>query len=116
MHIAILILLLPILAIGLFFILPFSQALPAYLIILAFSIFLDVLVVRSLRRSRKSDLFTMVGQTAEIINWTDGAGQVLCQGTIWEARSERGESFDHGAAVKVTGLRGLTLLVERPEG
>jgi membrane protein implicated in regulation of membrane protease activity len=115
MHIAILIMLLPILAIGLFFILPFSQALPAYLVVLAFSIFLDVLVLRSLRRSRQSNMFTMVGRTAEVMNWSGGSGQVLCQGTIWEARSERGESFTRGDTVTVSGLRGLTLIVKKPE-
>jgi membrane protein implicated in regulation of membrane protease activity len=112
MHIAILILFLPVLAIGLFFILPVSQALPAYLLVLAFSIVLDIMIVRSLRRSRRTDLFAMVGRTGEVMSWTRGAGQVQCQGTIWEARSEHGESFVRGTTVKVIGLRGLTLIVE----
>lgn len=116
MHIAILMLFLPILGLVLFLVLPFSQALPAYLIVLAFSIFIAVLVIRTLRRSRRTNLFTMVGQPAEVISWKNGKGQVQCQGEIWTARSETGESFGRGDKVKVAELRGMTLLVKRAEG
>ena len=115
MHIAILMLFLPILGLVLFLVLPFSQALPAYLIVLAFSIFIGALVIRTLRRSRGSNPFTMVGQPAEVINWKNGEGQVQCRGEIWPARSGTGESFGRGDKVTVTELRGMTLLVKRAE-
>jgi|GEM_PF-3332570 len=112
MHLMIILLLLPVLGLILFFVLPFSQALPSYLLVLAFSAFFYVLMFRAMRKSRQKSLFEMVGETAEALDWKDGQGQVLCLGAIWEARSETGRSFPRGAKLRVTGVEGLTLVVK----
>jgi membrane-bound ClpP family serine protease len=112
MHIMIILLLLPVLGLILFFVLPFSQALPSYLLVLAFSAFFYVLMFRAMRKSRQKSLFEMVGETAEALDWKDGRGQVLCLGAIWEARSETGRSFPRDAKLRVTGVEGLTLVVK----
>ena len=54
---------------------------------------------------------TLVGQQAEVIAACKPAGQVRIGGEIWGARCEDGA--EAGEAVRVVGLSGLTLLVER---
>jgi len=54
---------------------------------------------------------TLVGQEAEVIAPCKPAGQVRIGGEIWGARCENGA--EAGEAVRVVGLSGLTLLVER---
>jgi len=54
---------------------------------------------------------TLVGQEANVLAPCRPTGQVRIGGEIWEARCEAGA--DVGETVRVTGLDGLTLLVER---
>jgi membrane-bound serine protease (ClpP class) len=54
---------------------------------------------------------TLVGKEAEVLAPCRPIGQVRIGGEIWQARCETGA--DAGEAVRVTGLDGLTLLVER---
>jgi membrane protein implicated in regulation of membrane protease activity len=54
---------------------------------------------------------TLVGQEAEVTAPCQPTGQVRIGGEFWEARCEAGA--DAGETVRVVGLRGLTLLVER---
>ena len=54
---------------------------------------------------------TLVGQEAKVLAPCRPVGQVRIGGEIWEARCEAGA--DAGETVRVTGLNGLTLLVER---
>jgi len=116
MHIMIILMLLPVLGIILFFVLPFSQALPSYLLVLAFSAFFYVLMFRSMRKPRQKSLFEMVGESAQALDWSDGKGQVLCLGAIWEARSEMGGSFPKGTELTVSRVEGLTLVVKASGG
>ena len=54
---------------------------------------------------------TLVGQEAEVLGPCRPTGQVRIGGEIWQARCEAGA--DAGETVRVIGLNGLTLLVER---
>ena len=54
---------------------------------------------------------TLVGQEAEVIAPCKPTGQVRIGGELWQARCEAGA--DTGETVRVIGLSGLTLLVER---
>jgi len=54
---------------------------------------------------------TLVGQEVEVLAPCRPTGQVRVGGEIWEARCEAGA--DAGETVRVVGLKGLTLLVER---
>ncbi|TML11791.1 MAG: hypothetical protein E6G31_10940 [Actinobacteria bacterium] len=54
---------------------------------------------------------TLVGQEAEVIAPCRPTGQVRIGGEIWGARCSDGA--DAGETVRVVGLSGLTLLVER---
>jgi len=54
---------------------------------------------------------TLVGKEAEVLAPCRPIGQVRIGGEIWQARCEAGA--DTGETVRVVGLNGLTLLVER---
>jgi membrane protein implicated in regulation of membrane protease activity len=53
----------------------------------------------------------LVGERAEVIEPCDPEGRVRLRGEIWSARSA--DPLPVGSAVRVTGVDGLTLLVER---
>jgi membrane protein implicated in regulation of membrane protease activity len=112
MHLMILVLLLPLLGLVLFFVMPLSEALPTYAAVLAVSAFFYFLMVRALKRARHTNPFKLVGEKAEVLNWRDGTGQVVCLGTIWEARSSEGRDFGRGDKVVVAGVEGLVLRVK----
>ena len=53
----------------------------------------------------------MRGLSAEIVDWSGGAGHVIAQGERWQARGA--EAFTPGETVEVTTVDGLTLEVRR---
>jgi membrane protein implicated in regulation of membrane protease activity len=56
----------------------------------------------------------MVGLEAEVATPCRPRGQVRVNGELWEATCEEGA--DPGETVRVTAVKGLTLVVERAEG
>jgi membrane-bound serine protease (ClpP class) len=68
----------------------------------------------SRRRRIQVGAETLTGALAEVLTACRPEGQVRLQGEIWGARCEAGA--DPGAAVRVLGLDGLTLVVEPVEG
>lgn len=58
----------------------------------------------------------MIGMEAVVIKDVDplrNSGQVQVDGQIWSARTEADEPIPKGSKVKVKGLRGVKLVVER---
>jgi membrane-bound serine protease (ClpP class) len=53
----------------------------------------------------------MLGQSAEVLDWSDGAGHVLALGERWQARAA--QTLVQGEPVEVTAVDGLTLIVRR---
>ena len=53
----------------------------------------------------------LIGTEGEVLAPCRPVGQVRISGELWEARCDQGA--DRGETVRVVGLRGLTLLVER---
>jgi membrane-bound serine protease (ClpP class) len=53
----------------------------------------------------------MVGQHAEVLDWSGDTGHVLAFGERWQARA--GQPLSRGDRVEVTAIDGLTLLVRR---
>ena len=54
---------------------------------------------------------TFVGQAAVVIDECDPVGRVRFQGEVWKARAS--DPVPEGASVRITGVDGLTLDVER---
>ena len=66
-------------------------------------------VWRTFRKPVRTGAAALVGATAEIVDWTNGAGHVWTQGERWDAIGPA--TLKKGASVRVVGLRGLTLEV-----
>ena len=78
---------------------------------LLFASLVGVLGIRAYRRESITGPAGMIGDEAEIIEWTGDAGRVRIQGEIWSATS--GEVFDArpGDKVIVSQVNGLNLKI-----
>jgi membrane protein implicated in regulation of membrane protease activity len=65
----------------------------------------------SKRRRAAVGVEALVGRTAEVVRPCGPLGYVRLDGELWQARCEEGA--DRGAEVRVRGVEGLTLVVER---
>jgi membrane-bound serine protease (ClpP class) len=71
--------------------------------------------IRFLRRYRvRTGVEGLIGSTGEVIETCDPRGRVRLRGEIWHARCSSLAKV--GERVTVTGVDGLTLEVETPEG
>jgi membrane-bound serine protease (ClpP class) len=68
------------------------------------------LILKSRRRAAVSGAAHMEGKRASVLNWSRGEGRVRVHGEIWHARGP--DRLRRGDRVRVTGLDGLTLIVE----
>lgn len=66
---------------------------------------------RARRRPVRTGAEQMVGSTGEVESWADGAGRVRVHGEVWAAHAQ--QTFSIGQKVRVVGLAGLTLTVEK---
>lgn len=65
----------------------------------------------SKRRRASVGAEALLGETATVVRACRPLGLVRLQGELWQARCEEGA--EEGADVRVSGLDGLTLIVER---
>ena len=101
-----LLLLLPVIGLGLFLILPWAIALPAYLALVALSLWLYFKIMESMHRPVTTGSEGLVGEVAEV--GPDGSLRV--RGERWLIAGRDGLS--PGQRVRVIGLRGLRLEVQ----
>jgi len=80
----------------------------------ALAVFSIIAVVRSQLRRPASGREAFVGGTAVAQTRLDPDGTVLFEGELWSARAPKA-AVATGDEVVVTGLRGLTLIVEKKE-
>jgi membrane-bound serine protease (ClpP class) len=71
------------------------------------------LAVKARRRPVVSGAEEMIGSLGRVTDWRDGRGRVQAHGEIWQAHGP--VPLEPGAAVRVTALEGLTLVVEPAE-
>ncbi len=102
---------LPLLGIGLFFVLPFWAALAAYLAVLAFFVVYQALMMGAMRLPVRTGAEKILSSRAEVLNWQGNSGQVICEGEIWQAESRGQQSFERRQKVAVSGMAGLKLIV-----
>lgn len=98
----------PVIGLGLFLILPWPVALPLYLVIVAFSLFLYVKVMqtRSVRQPVTTGQEGLLGRVAEI----GPEGSLKVAGERWLIA--RPGNWQPGQRVRVTGFSGLRLEVQ----
>ncbi|MBI1880463.1 MAG: NfeD family protein [Chloroflexi bacterium] len=103
-----LLLLSPVLGLGLFLILPWTTALPLYLVILALSFFLyaKIMQTRSVRQPVMTGQEALLGQTAEI----ELGGSLKVAGERWLIA--QAEGLAPGQRVHIVGFSGLRLEVQ----
>ncbi len=96
----------PVIGLGLFLILPWTTALPLYLVILALSLFLYAKIMQSMRRPVITGHEAMLGQTAEI----GPEGNLKVAGERWLIAHPEG--LLPGQRVRIVGFSGLRLEVQ----
>jgi membrane-bound serine protease (ClpP class) len=67
-------------------------------------------VWRSLRRPAASGSDAMVGESVEVLDWSEGEGHVWAAGERWNARADR-HVFEEGEMARVRAVEGITLKV-----
>ena len=94
------------------FVLPSPWGLIAIIASGIYEIGQTLLTIRwSQRRRAHIGAEALVGSAARVVEGCHPVGKVSVNGEIWNARCEDGA--EHGDTVRVRGLQGLTLLVER---
>lgn len=68
-------------------------------------------VWRTLRRPVRTGAAGLLGEAAEVIDWSDGVGHVWTQGERWDAVGP--PSLQPGDQIRVAGLKGLKLEIRK---
>lgn len=106
-----LIMVLPLLGLGLFFVLPLATALALYIIVFAVSGTFHYLMMRALRLPAQMGPERMIGSSASVRSWQGRRGQVVWDSEVWEAETPGGSPLATGERVVIDGRSGLTLEV-----
>lgn len=94
--------------------LPFSMIFGIVAVIGMVVIVLGVLLARDIRRKKRTGREGLVGEAGIAKTPIEKSGKVFIHGEIWDACSE-GETIEEGSSVRVKGVKGLLLVVEKIE-
>ena len=106
-----LILFIPAFALPLFWIFPLSTALPLYSFILGISLFIYFKIFQAMRQEVRTGREAMLGKKGVVIEDIVPEGKIQYANEIWDATA-KGKRFLKGEQVRISGIRGLWLLVE----
>ncbi|PNX46012.1 MAG: hypothetical protein BV456_12850 [Thermoplasmata archaeon M8B2D] len=106
-----LILFLPVFALPVFWIFPFSTAMPIYLIIIGVSVLLYFLIFKAMMMKPRVGKEAMLGKTVEVIKDIAPEGKIKYASEIWNAIAD-GKKFLIGEKVIIYGFWGLNVLVK----
>ena len=106
-----LILLLPILALPLFWLVPWVVSVPVYILILAISGGIYFFAIRAMRRPVVTGTQTLLRKLGKVVSKDSNGLQICTQGEIWSAES--GDKLCPGERVEIIGVKGLRLKVRR---
>lgn len=110
-----LILLLPVLAVPVFWLMPATQAIPLYLIIMVVSGLLYWYIARSLGKRPQTGRESLIGVAAEVVSKIGPAAHaqylVRAQGELWSADSSH--ALRTGEKVRIAAVDGIRLVVRR---
>jgi len=108
-----LLLAMPVIGLGLFVVLPFNLALPAYLIVAATSSFVYAKIMQAMSAPVATGREGMMGAIGEVISEINSEGQVRVHGELWGAVSD--QPLPVGERVKVVDFQGVKVVVEKLE-
>jgi membrane-bound ClpP family serine protease len=103
----------PLLALPLFYFLPFRAALPIYLLILLVTGFIYFKLIGAMKSKVRTGKEGMIGEEALVIEDINPEGKVMVWSEIWSATAN-GQRFTKGQKVKVCGFDGLKVIVGDP--
>ncbi len=107
------ILFMPIMGLGVFWIWPVEIAGPVYGMILVLSVILYIILVQTMKSPVKSGIKGMLNDRGVVVRSGKTDCLVQVHGELWKAVSQ--ERLSDGERVTVTGHRGLTLKVRRDD-
>lgn len=102
--------LLPLLALPLFWVLPLPLAVTAYTIVLLFSLWLYRSMMRYMKRPVQTGMERLRREVGEVVVVNGKKATVRLQNELWHCE---GNDLKPGDVVKVVGVDGLSLRVER---
>ena len=105
---------LPILALPVFWLLPFDVAAPVYAVAFALSAAMYAMAVKSMHLPVVSGKEELLHVTGVVERMVDGVPSVFIRGEHWTADTE-GQELQAGDHVEVVGIDGLTLRVRRKD-
>lgn len=100
----------PVLGLGLFLFLPFSLALPSYLLTLFASAFLYRKIIEDMKLPVKVGQEEMLGAAALVVKEIPGS-MVKYRGELWSAVCR--ERIPKGAEVRIVGFDGIKVVVQK---
>ncbi len=110
-----LILLMPVIALPIFWLMPIGYAAPIYVLISLASGFFYWLITRAMRQPVRDGFRSLIGTEVEVVSKLDPLDHaqylVRSGGELWGARS--GEVLHPGENVSVTAVDGIRLVVAR---
>ena len=110
-----LILLMPVLALPIFWLIPLNLAIPIYMIIASISAWLYWLIARSMGKQPETGSESLIGAAGEVVsklNPGDHAQYLVhSQNELWSASSP--DSLQTGEVVSITAVDGIRLIVRR---
>ena len=106
-----LLLLLPVLALPVFWLMPLALAVPVYGTALGFSVAIYWYAVQAMKRPVLTGAEGIIGETGEFVESSDADSVVRIGNELWRAAC--GSSLRVGDQVKVVAVEGLTLKVQK---
>lgn len=93
---------------------PLSMIFGIVIVIGTLVVVLGALLARDFRRKKRTGREGLVGETGIAKTPIEKEGKIFIHGEIWDACSA-GEAIDEGSSVRVQGVKGLLLVVEKIE-
>lgn len=106
-----LILLLPVFALSVFWIWPFSVAMPVYALVAALSLWMYVYIWRVMRLPVMAGMEELLHSVGEVVEAEDGVLRVHVHSESWNAVSP--DPLTRGDRVRIIAIKGLVLQVRR---
>ncbi len=100
----------PMLALPLFFFLPFRTAVPAYFAVLLAAGFIYFKIITAMKAKVRTGMEGMTDGEAVVVEDIDPEGKVRFRNEMWAATAE-GKRLFKGQRVKICGFQGLKVIV-----